>query len=169
MSDKNKIRGFTLVEILIVVIILGILASIVLPKFSSATVTARISMMADDLRTFRTQTTVFKSQHNDIPPGCADRVSNPTEAQMIAHLTLSSDENGATAALGTPGFRFGPYMREIPVNPVNGKRSVQVIANGAALPTAGDDSDGWIYQADTMTLKSDASGADDTGKMLFDY
>jgi len=40
---KRNSRGFTLVEILIVVIILGILAAIVIPQFSSASNDARRS------------------------------------------------------------------------------------------------------------------------------
>lgn len=169
MAQYGKNKGFTLVEILIVVIILGILAAIVLPKFSSATATARASMMADDLLTFRTQLMVFKGQHADIPPGCATRGANPTSDLFVKHMTMVSDDTGATAAFGTAGYRYGPYLREIPMNPINGKRTVQVVDNGAALPTDADDSHGWIYQADTMTLKSDAVGADDSGKTFIAY
>ena len=54
-------RAFTLVEILIVVVILGILAAIVLPKFSNASAIARASMLADDLRVIRMQVQVYRS------------------------------------------------------------------------------------------------------------
>ena len=47
MVHKN--RGFTLVEILIVVIILGILAAIVIPQFTSASSDARNSSVASTL------------------------------------------------------------------------------------------------------------------------
>ena len=44
------LKGFTLVEILIVVVILGILATIVLPQFSNASATARENTLKDELR-----------------------------------------------------------------------------------------------------------------------
>src|SRR3954447_24016768 len=62
-------RAFTLIEILIVVVILGILATIVLPQFSNASNTARESALKDDLRYLRTQVAVYKAQHHDVAPG----------------------------------------------------------------------------------------------------
>ena len=61
--------GFTLIEIMIVVIILGILAAIAIPQFSSASGEARLSTMRDILRFMRSQITVYKAQHQDVPPG----------------------------------------------------------------------------------------------------
>ncbi len=164
-------KAFTLVEILIVVIILGILAAIVLPKFSNASAIARASMLADDLRVVRMQLTVFKSQHCDIPAGYpgGDRTAAPTEAALILHMTKASNAACATADPGTPGYEYGPYLREMPANPINGKDTIQVLANGAAFPAAGDDSHGWVYQPSTMTFKADSPGADDKGRTYFDY
>src|ERR1017187_3807990 len=61
VTVKNK--AFTLVEILIVVIILGILAAIVIPQFTEASNDARISALQSDLQTCRSQFELYKVQH----------------------------------------------------------------------------------------------------------
>ena len=61
-------RGFTLVEILIVVVILGILAAIVIPQFTEASTEAKVSRLASDLQTMRSQIELYKVQHSDTPP-----------------------------------------------------------------------------------------------------
>ena len=164
-------RGYTLAEILVVVIILGILAAIVIPQLSTATTAARNSMLADDIRLMRTQTLVFKWQHRGIAAGYPDldRTKPPTEAAFISHVTMSSTPAGATASPGTAGFQYGPYMREIPPNPVNGKSSVQIIADGAAFPSEANDSHGWIYQPSTVTFRADSTGNDDLDIPFFEY
>ena len=57
--------GFTLVEILIVVIILGILAAIVIPQFTNASQDARKSSLTSQLQTMRSQIALYELQHND--------------------------------------------------------------------------------------------------------
>ncbi len=164
-------KAFTLVEILIVVIILGIMAAIVLPEFSNASAKSRASMLADDLRILRTQVMVFKAQHLESPPGypTGDPTANPTEPLFVAQMTMASKATCETAAPGTAGYRYGPYMSAMPVNPLNGKRTVQMIANGGALPGAADDSHGWIFKPETLQFRADSPGLDEAGKAYFGY
>ena len=164
-------KGFTLVEILIVVIILGILAAMIIPQFSSATESARASMLMDDLRIMRSQLEVFKAQHNCVPPGFpgCDSTATPTEAAFLDHVTRASNSIGATAAVNTPGYPYGPYMREIPTNPFNGKTSVRVLSASEAFPNSPADQYGWIYQPSTLMFRSDCLGSDTSGVSYFDY
>jgi prepilin-type N-terminal cleavage/methylation domain-containing protein len=164
-------RGFSLVEILIVVVILAILAVIVLPEFSSASASARASMLMDDLRLMRSQIVVFKAQHRGVSPGYpnCDTGQLPTAEALADHITKSSNEGGETAEPGTPGYRYGPYMRQFPQNPVNGRTTVRMIADGAQFPNAPQDQYGWIYQAETLIFKADSTGTDEQGRSYFDY
>src|SRR5436309_15994207 len=70
---KTRKSGFTLVEILIVVIILGILAAIVIPQFTNASQDARESALLSQLQTLRSQIELYKLQHKDVLP---DLVTN---------------------------------------------------------------------------------------------
>jgi prepilin-type N-terminal cleavage/methylation domain-containing protein len=161
-------KAFTLVEILIVVVILGIIAAIVIPRFSNASATARASMLGDDLRVIRMQVEIFKAQHLGVAPGYpgCDLRQGPTEQGFIDYMTGVSDSGGK---MNPTGQKFGPYLREVPTNPVNGKSSILMIADGAAFPTASDDQFGWVYQPSTENFKADSIGADDEGKTFFDY
>jgi general secretion pathway protein G len=61
-------RAFTLIEILIVVVILGILAAIVIPQFSDASTEANEANVRSQLQTLRGQLELYKVQHNDAFP-----------------------------------------------------------------------------------------------------
>jgi general secretion pathway protein G len=161
-------KAFTLVEILIVVIILGIIAAVALPRFSTASATARASMLADDLRVMRMQVMIFKGQHRGISPGypSLDTASAATETDFVAQMTGATSSSGDAAAADKP---YGPYLREMTPNPINGKNSIMIIADNGTVPTTADDSAGWIYQPSTLIFKAGSSGADETGKAFIDY
>ncbi|MBL7214467.1 MAG: type II secretion system protein [Phycisphaerae bacterium] len=103
---KNK--GFTLVEILIVVVILGILAAIVIPQFSDASTQSKVSSLQSSLQTLRSQISLYKIQHNDAPP---------VVATFDTQMTGFTDVDGNVNATKTAVFCFGPYLQSVPNNP----------------------------------------------------
>ena len=62
MRNRNAQRAFTLIEILIVVVILGILAAIVIPQFTDASQEAQRSSVVSQLQTIRGQVELFRVQ-----------------------------------------------------------------------------------------------------------
>lgn len=60
--------GFTLIEILIVVVILGILAAIVIPQFTDAAQDANVSSARSQLQSMRSQIELYRVQNNGTAP-----------------------------------------------------------------------------------------------------
>src|SRR5215203_4279561 len=90
--DLRRTSAFTLIEILIVIVILGILAMIVIPQFSNASIQARENTLKDDLRFLRLQVQVFAAQHRDTPPGYpnGNMGAAPTATDFEAQMTRFS-------------------------------------------------------------------------------
>ena len=61
-------RGFTLIEILIVVVILGILAAIVVPNIASSAQDAAFTMARSQLVAVRGQVEMYKLRHSGVVP-----------------------------------------------------------------------------------------------------
>ena len=108
MFKRQAKKGFTLVELLIVVVILGILAAIVIPQFTSASEAAKASSMVTQLQTLRSQFELYQIQHNgDYPLLATLQTGAPDD---WTGMTTQTDINGAA------GTDFGPYLQQAPVN-----------------------------------------------------
>ena len=140
-------KGFTLVEILIVVIILGILAAIVIPQFTTASNDARASALSSDLQTVRSQIELYKVQHLEQKPTAA----------IVNELTLATKADGTVDVTG----KFGPYLQKFPTNPyvAVGGNTVEVKADATGL---GGGNAGWYYDSSSGKFSPD----DDAHKTL---
>ena len=164
-NTRNQ-KGFTLVEILIVVIILAILAGVVIPQFSSSSDEAKLSVLQSDLATMRGAAELYYHQHNSTYPG--DVTSNysghATNALwMVDQLTLYTDVDGEAVATKDATHKYGPYIKKgIPVNPFNDLNTVEVDAVETNLTAAAaDGGEGWKFYSKTGQLFAD-DGAHDT-------
>jgi general secretion pathway protein G len=147
-GQKMKAKsGFTLVEILIVVVILGILAAIVIPQFTEASTEAKLSSLCTDLQTIRSQIELYKIQHNDVLPNMAVDVNGDNA------LTLVTLIDGSVVAAGTADS-YGPYIQKIPTNQFNDDSSIRI---EAGVSTAGAGTQGWVFNTDTGAFHADTA------------
>jgi general secretion pathway protein G len=103
-QHKNRIhrtqRAFTLIELLLVLVILGILAAIVVPKFAGRTEQARLTAATTQINSFSTALDAFEVDNGYYPKGrngLTDLVQQPRDAQNWK----------------------GPYLKEVPLDPWN--------------------------------------------------
>ena len=68
---KNK-KGFTLVELVVVIAILGILAGIAIPRFMDATASARGAKVVADMRTIESAASMYYAKNGTFPALQAD-------------------------------------------------------------------------------------------------
>jgi len=144
--------GFTLVEILIVVVILGILAAIVIPQFTSASDDAKGASLYTQLQTIRSQLELYQVQHNGDYPTLAQLQddTNSTDGDWGVMINKTNVDHTFT---GTP--ELGPYLQQPPKNPFANTDVATLVLGSDATPiatdgTAGDlATSGWIYNEDT--------------------
>jgi len=117
--------GFTLVEILIVVVILGVLSAIVVPQFARASGDAQMVGTVDQLVKLRRALAVYFVRENSRFPD-------------------------ASAGDGTwGGLLGGRYMRNAPSNIWVGGENARVITIGTGPDSSYHQDYGWIYNPDT--------------------
>ena len=152
---RNK-KGFTLIEILIVIIVLGILAMIIVPQITVSTDDAKISTVQSDLSSLRSAIEIYYAQHKNKYPGQtkkADGSANTSDtgeaaSSMVAQLTQYTNSDGQTAATKSTTFKYGPYIRglTLPTNPFNEKTGVVCDAtDDITLDRTANSAYGWKF------------------------
>jgi prepilin-type N-terminal cleavage/methylation domain-containing protein len=146
--------GFTLVELLIVVLILAILAAVVIPQFANASADAKESSLRSNLATIRQAISLYRVQHDETYPGQGGW------SEFVTQLTTG------TLADGTPGSKYGPYLRTgFPDNPVTATGTGKTVTT---MPSGPSGSEAWIYCTTDGQLRANVAGTAPSGTDYFD-
>lgn len=114
-------RAFTMIEILIVVIILGILAATVIQQFGNVSDDAKAAALAKTIQSVRSQVELFKLQAGGNAPSVTGGSQN-FWATLMASTTVD-------------GKPCGPWIQAAAVNPFSNGSGVASVADAAAAAT----------------------------------
>lgn len=142
MTMNNKKSAFTLVELVVVILILGILAGVAAPKFLSTSQTATDNGIKQTLAILRDAIELYTADNGGSLPPCANATTSLQDA-------------------------LKPYIRgKFPVSPVGSKdQDVEATTTTPVVATASA-TEGWKYNTDTgeIICNSDALSGDGTTK-----
>jgi general secretion pathway protein G len=128
-------RGFTLIEIMVVVVIMGILAALIVPKLLGRTDDARISAAKQDIATIMGALKLYKLDNKHYPS---------TEQGLQALVTKP------TSGIAADGWKTGGYIDKLPKDPWGNpyqmlspgvKAEIDVFSLGADGQPGGSDND----------------------------
>lgn len=168
----DRLNGFSLVEILIVVVVLGILAAIIVPQFGDSSESARYSAAVENLQHLRASTDLYKNQHLGRLPGVASSDPDVVFADQLAKPTNAAGDRSANPdeGFGDPDYPLGPYVPNVlPPNPFTGSRRVRTVATFPASPPGGGglSSPGWIYEITSGRIKINKIGTAPDGQLYW--
>jgi general secretion pathway protein G len=153
--NLNDQSGFTLIEMLIVIILLGILATIIIPQVSVSTDDAKTNTLTSNLTQLRNSIELYYYQHNNEYPGADASVTKPTGVStaaevFAAQLTRYTDVDGNISNSKDSTYKYGPYVKggALPANPYNDKSDVTI-------------------DSSTTDITAKASGGVDTGYKFY--
>jgi type IV pilus assembly protein PilA len=129
-------RGFTLIELMIVVAIIGILAAVAIPKFAEMLRKSKEGATKGGLVNLRASLAIYQSENEGIAPMTYTPTAEYTEARLSAALTPKYVEAFPTVKLGTYHQDTSSVYLSIYDN-----RSSDIVSG------AGLEASGWTYSS----------------------
>ncbi len=170
MDKCQKQIGFTLIEILIVIVILGILAIVIVPQLTVSTEYAKLQTTKTNLRILKEAIGLYHLQHNNAYPGDNNISGNPASNTGLAkkaflqQLTRYTNTNGSVSDTKDATYKFGPYLKSdtLPQNPFNEDRAVTCdITTTDITARVSGGGGGWKFYTQTGVLMANDGGHDD--------
>lgn len=143
MTRRSKIHpsAFSMLEVVIVVAIMAAVASVAVPRLMNATSNSIVASTQGNIKVLETAVETYAAEHDDRTPA-----HEADESTFVKRLILTTDASGAPGN----GQKFGPYLRDLPANPKNGRRRIRI--DGAA---AGANTHGWRFDSVLRIIEPD--------------
>lgn len=120
---RRSRRGFTLVELLVISVVLAVLAAVVLPRFVCASARSREAALRSDLQLVRNAVSLFRDDTGAYPRSLA-------ALSATAAPTAGLDADGTRKTIAVADWR-GPYLESVPSDPISGKAFRYSTADGS--------------------------------------
>jgi general secretion pathway protein G len=133
-SRQRRANGFTLVELLLVLMILGVLAAIVVPKFAGRSEQARLTAAKTQIAGFETALDAYEVDMGRFPSSLSELMENKDDSPNWQGPYLGKD---------VPVDPWGnPYLYETPAK--NSQKGYDIMSNGPdGRKGGGDDITNW--------------------------
>jgi general secretion pathway protein G len=165
-----RLRALTLVEVMVVVAVLGILAAIITPQFQGHITRAKEAAAKDNLCTVRVQIQLYKVDHKGRYPGYWKGMQAPATTLKYQFIGTSAEDGSAVASTVKSGeYIYGPYLKQMPINPFNELSGIRYLADGVDAVNAVDGMSGWLYKKETGEIFLNWPGTDSQGVKYCDY
>jgi prepilin-type N-terminal cleavage/methylation domain-containing protein len=164
LSRISKQEGFTLLEMLIAIVILGILAAIIIPQITISSDDAKVSAAKSNLAGMRSAVEQYYVQHSQTYPGAKNIAGVATTdaaecaTAFVDQLTKYSEAGGKAAADPSGNLTapvYGPYVKgaALPVNPFTNLATItcDTTTSDITTRTVGGGT-GWRFNVKTGVL-----------------
>ncbi|WP_287371098.1 type II secretion system protein [Oceanithermus sp.] len=112
MKGSKKNKGFTLVELAVVIVIIGVLAAIAVPRFLSTTETAVDAQVQATADALRSAYSIYLAQNRGTKPTCNQLLSSVDELNVSGRsATGVRDPNLRVLCSGNPASSVSVYNR----------------------------------------------------------